>query len=88
MQKSTLIPEEKELQDLITPEYIKNNRLTDSEMKKRKEELKSYSVQKAEKKAISIRLLSSDILKLKAKAESMGIPYQTLIALELHKLAN
>ncbi len=88
MPQFRLTAEEKELQGLITPEYIKNNRLSDSEIQRRKEVLKWYSVQKAEKKAISIRLLSSDILKLKAKAESMGIPYQTLIALELHKLVN
>ena len=71
MTKQNLTHEEKLLQDMITPEYIKKNRLPDSELKKRKSELKKCSVQKAEKKAISIRLLSSDILKLKAKAESM-----------------
>ena len=88
MPKQILTDEEKKLQDMITPEFIKNNRLSDSELEKRKSELKKCSVQKAEKKAISIRLLSSDILKLKAKAESMWIPYQTLISLKMHEFAN
>jgi predicted DNA binding CopG/RHH family protein len=40
------------------------------------------------KKAISIRLLESDIQKIKAKAIREGIPYQTLISSLIHKYAN
>jgi len=83
-----LTKEEMELQDLITPEYIEKHRLWSSALEARKQELKSYKVQKAEKKVITVRLLSSDILKFKAKAESLWIPYQTLISLELHNLVN
>ena len=88
MTKQLLSPEEQELHDLTTPEYIQKKRMSNSQLEKRKAELKWYTVQKAEKKAISIRLLASDIVKLKAKAESMWIPYQTLIALELHNSVN
>lgn len=88
MTKQVLTSEEQKLQDMITPEFIEQNRLSGSDLQKRKEELRWCTVQKAEKKAISIRLLSSDILKLKAKAESMGIPYQTLISLKMHEFAN
>lgn len=58
------------------------------QLKKEKLKLQSYSVQKPAKKAISIRVLASDLVKLKSKAELMGIPYQTFIALELHKIVN
>jgi predicted DNA binding CopG/RHH family protein len=40
------------------------------------------------KKAVSIRLLESDIQKIKAKAIREGIPYQTLISSLIHKYAN
>lgn len=40
------------------------------------------------KKAISIRLLESDIQKIKAKAIREGIPHQTLISSLIHKYAN
>ncbi|MDR2416242.1 MAG: BrnA antitoxin family protein [Candidatus Peribacteria bacterium] len=45
-------------------------------------------MQKPEKKSISIRLLTNDLIKIKAQAERMGIPYQTLIAMEINKVAN
>ncbi len=50
----------------------------------------SYLVDKTinKKKAISIRLLESDIQKIKAKAIREGIPYQTLISSLIHKYAN
>ena len=40
------------------------------------------------KKAISIRLLESDIERIKAKSVSQGMPYQTLIGALLHQYAN
>jgi len=40
------------------------------------------------KKAISIRLLESDIQKIKALAIKKGLPYQTLIASEIHQFAH
>ena len=42
----------------------------------------------SKRKAINIRLLESDILKIKEKAAYEGIPYQTLIGSILHKFAN
>jgi len=41
-----------------------------------------------EKKAINIRALESDIIKIKSKALSKGIPYQTLINSIIHQFAN
>jgi predicted DNA binding CopG/RHH family protein len=40
------------------------------------------------KKAINIRLLESDVKKIKVLAISEGIPYQTLISSIVHKYAN
>ena len=40
------------------------------------------------KKAINIRLLETDIQKIKAKAFHNGMPYQTLISSIIHKFAN
>lgn len=40
------------------------------------------------KKAINIRLLESDLEKIKAKAICEGVGYQTLIGSIIHKFAN
>ena len=40
------------------------------------------------KKAVSIRLLESDIERIKAKSVSQGMPYQTLISSLIHQYAN
>ena len=40
------------------------------------------------KKAINIRVLEADIIKIKSKALSKGIPYQTLINSIIHQFAN
>jgi predicted DNA binding CopG/RHH family protein len=44
--------------------------------------------QSSKKKAISIRLLESDIERIKAKSLSQGMPYQTLISSLIHQYAN
>ncbi len=44
--------------------------------------------QMSKKKAISIRLLESDIERIKAKSLSQGLPYQTLISSLIHQYAN
>ena len=41
-----------------------------------------------QKKSINIRPLESDIIKIKSKALSKGIPYQTLINSIIHQFAN
>ncbi len=43
--------------------------------------------QMSKKKAISIRLLESDIERIKAKSLSQGLPYQTLISSLIHQYA-
>lgn len=44
--------------------------------------------QLGKKKAISIRLLESDIERIKAKSVSQGLPYQTLISSLVHQYAS
>lgn len=78
-------------EELLLEESLSSSKsqgLTAEQLKAEKSKLHTYSVQKPIKKAISIRILASDFIKLKSKAEIMGIPYQTLIALELHKMVN
>ena len=41
-----------------------------------------------QKKAINIRAMEADIIKIKSKALSKGIPYQTLINSVIHQFAN
>jgi predicted DNA binding CopG/RHH family protein len=45
--------------------------LTEDELKKAKEKYSKYHSFKAEKKAVNVRLLTSDITKIKLKAASM-----------------
>jgi predicted DNA binding CopG/RHH family protein len=42
----------------------------------------------AKRKAVSIKPLEADIIKIKAKAMAKGIPYQTLITSVIHQFAN
>ncbi len=62
--------------------------LTVQQLRAEQSKLQQYTVKKPLKKPINIRILASDLIKLKSKAEMMGIPYQTYIALELHKMVN
>jgi len=59
------------------------------DMKEQMEKLKNVAKDfSAKRKAVSIRLLESDIQKIKEKAAYERIPYQTLIGSILHKFAN
>lgn len=78
--------EELVLDDLFTSD--KAVLLSSEELKKEKSKLKSYKVMKSSKKSVNLRLLASDIAKIKAKAESIGIPYQTLMTIKMHEFAN
>ena len=48
---------------------------------------KIAAAQISKKKAISIRLLESDLERIKAKSLSQGLQYQTLISLLVHQYA-
>ena len=59
------------------------------DMQKQMQELKEIAQKvSSKKKPVNIRLLESDIIKIKAKALYEGIPYQTLIGSIIHKFAN
>lgn len=76
---------EKEVAEYIentNPESIKNIKDRTNKIK----EIVTHSTTK--RKQINIRLLESDIEKLKSKALEEGIPYQTLINSVVHKYAN
>lgn len=62
--------------------------LSEIELKKAKEKYSKYHSFKAEKKAVNVRLLATDINKIKLKAASMWIPYQTLMTIKMHEFAN
>lgn len=53
--------------------------------KRRIEQIAHFSLKKT--KNINIRLSQKDLLKLKAKAASEGIPYQTMISSILHRFS-
>jgi len=63
--------------------------LKGEELVEMKNMLKSASAntikKRSAKKSISIRVLEDDIERLKAKALSLGMPYQTLISSILHQ---
>ncbi len=48
----------------------------------------AVKIERAKKKAVNIRLFEADIVRFKQMAQNEGIPYQTLIASVLHKVAN
>ena len=52
---------------------------------KKKERIESILAKAKKNKAISLRIAEYDLEKLKEKAASDGIPYQTLINTVLHK---
>ena len=62
--------------------------LSPEELEEEKKKLKSYKVMKAQKKSVNLRLLASDIAKIKAKSEAIWIPYQTLMTIKMHEFAN
>jgi len=43
---------------------------------------------KTRKKPLNIRLIEEDIIKIKAIALRQGLPYQTYLASEIHKMVN
>lgn len=62
--------------------------ISKEELEREKARFSSYSVKSESKKAVNLRILASDLAKIKAKAEWIGIPYQTLMILKMHEFAN
>ena len=84
MNDDTIINEQQQiLQDIESWQYKDVDDL--NEEKERISKIASYNLKK--KKAISIRLIESDIQKIKAIAVSEGMPYQTLVSSVVHKFA-
>ena len=79
---------EKEEQKII--DYIENSHPKSiNNITERKAQLKDIVLQSTTKrKQINIRLLESDLEKLKSKALEEGVPYQTLINSVVHKYVN
>lgn len=71
-------------------EYVESNRATsiDNVENEKNRYTQIARAQMRKKKAISIRLLESDIERIKAKSLSQGLPYQTLISSLIHQYAN
>jgi predicted DNA binding CopG/RHH family protein len=71
-------------------EYVEGNRARsiDNVENEKKRYAQIATSQMSKKKAISIRLLESDLERIKAKSFSQGLPYQTLISALVHQYAN
>jgi predicted DNA binding CopG/RHH family protein len=70
-------------------DYVESNHATsiDNVENEKKRYTQIALAQMSKKKAISIRLLESDIERIKAKSLSQGLPYQTLISSLIHQYA-
>jgi len=70
-------------------DYVESNHATsiDNVENEKKRYTQIAFAQMSKKKAISIRLLESDIERIKAKSLSQGLPYQTLISSLIHQYA-
>ncbi len=85
MKKYTLDKEEQEILEAFEKgELVSVDNL--EEEKARLREYATYTLQK--RKNINIRLSQGDLSKLKSKAESNGLPYQTLISTLIHQYVN
>ena len=74
-------------EELEIVDYIENeNPKSVSDMKSKMQQIKSAVTTKyTKRKAINIKVLESDLEKLKSKALEEGMPYQTLLNSVLHK---
>ena len=70
-------------------EYVESGRANsvDDVGNEKKRYAQIASTQMNKKKAISIRLLESDLERIKARSLSQGLPYQTLISTLVHQYA-
>lgn len=83
IKKPTLNAEEKRILSGIEAGEFKSNPKLKQEIRRHSEIAKNTT---AKNKAISIRVSSVDLMKLKAKAYQEGVPYQTLISSSIHRL--
>ncbi|NBX03717.1 MAG: hypothetical protein EBR02_06630 [Alphaproteobacteria bacterium] len=74
--------EEALLMQALKKGTLKTSKNAKTELKKAKEAATNYLSKNAR---ISLRLSDNDLLMLKRRAASEGMPYQTLIASVLHK---
>ncbi|HBC73110.1 MAG: hypothetical protein UX91_C0007G0024 [Candidatus Amesbacteria bacterium GW2011_GWB1_47_19] len=77
--------EEREINEAIESGRIKRIKNFEQE-RKRYQKIAKYTLEKI--RNINIRLTGRDLQKLKEKATTEGIPYQTLVSSVLHKYAN
>jgi predicted DNA binding CopG/RHH family protein len=77
-------------EEKVIIEYVESGRASsiDNVEKEKRRYTQIARTQMSKKKAISIRLLESDIERIKAKSLSQGMPYQTLISSLIHQYAN
>lgn len=72
----------------ILSDFEKDNLKSVGNISQQKRKYQKYALQTlAKTKNINIRLSEKALLKLKSKAASQGIPYQTLAASILHRFA-
>jgi predicted DNA binding CopG/RHH family protein len=76
---------DKEEKELIEA-YEKWEFISVSNLSNRKKDLQTaFKTTTSKRKSINIRVLESDIQKIKTRAAEEGLPYQTLISQVLHK---
>jgi len=73
---------EKEEQEYENIQYIKTDKTEEENFKK------IIKANLSKRKVINIRPLEADVAKIKSKAYSLWIPYQTLINSVIHQFAN
>lgn len=83
--RKSLTPEEQEIEDLLGIADLHSPEDKAQIEEKLQGAAKNYQKKDAR---INIRLSSADLSKLKRRASREGIPYQTMIAGILHKVAN
>ncbi len=89
--EKTTLEKQKVLQELKDEqaEYEAVDYIALSNQQEEKSKLKAIvEANVKQKKAINIRALEADIIKIKSKALSKGIPYKTLINSVIHQFAN
>ena len=85
MKKAKMQLDEEELQILQDFEHVEFESIQNFRDEKRKLEEAAHNTLQKDKR-INIRISSSDLEKIQARAAKEGMPYQTYIASTLHKV--